>query len=98
MPLNHEQSPCVNEQSLLSFVRVGSVVEEMWNSVQASLSRRTQELEECVDLWTTYEENMLYVMSCLTKGEMTLAEVKTNPASTKDVLESVVDLIEVGMT
>lgn len=88
---------CAHEQSLISFTRVGSVVEEMWNGVQASLSRRTQELEECVGLWTSYEENMLHVMSCLTKGEMVLAEVKTNPASTKDVLENVLDLIEVGM-
>ena len=69
----------------------------MWSSAQASLSRRAQELEECVGLWTSYEENMLHVMSCLTKGEMVLAELKTNPASTKDALQNVLDLIEVGV-
>ena len=69
----------------------------MWESAQQSLSGRTQELEECVCLWTSYEENMLQVMRSLTKGEMLLAEAKSSQESTKEVLENLLDQIEVSM-
>jgi hypothetical protein len=83
--------------SAIAFVFVGSVMEDMWNSVEESLSRRTQELEECVCLWTSYEENMLHVMSCLTKGEMLLAEVKSSQGNKKNVLENLLEQVEVSM-
>ena len=72
-------------------------MEEMWDGTQESFSKRTQELEECVCLWTSYEENMLHVMSSLTKGEMLLADAKSSHESTKDVLENLVDQIEVSI-
>jgi hypothetical protein len=72
-------------------------MEDMWNSVEESLSRRTQELAECVCLWTSYEENMLHVMSCLTKGEMLLAEVKSSQGNKKNVLENLLEQVEVSM-
>lgn len=72
-------------------------LEELWNSVQELVSKRTQELEECVGIWTSYEEDMLHVMSCLTKGEMVLAEVKSNQGHTKDVLQQFLEQIEVAI-
>ena len=72
------------------------VLEELWRSVQDSTSKRTQELEKCVGLWTLYEEDMLHVMTCLTQGELAMAEVKSSRGNTKDVLRNSLERIEVS--
>ena len=92
-----ENAKALEETERLSEADVkGSVLEELWNNVQESVSTRTQKLEQCVGLWTSYEENMLDVMGCLTKGEMLLAEVKVNKENKKDALKDLVERVEVS--
>lgn len=72
-----------------------NVLEELWNSVQETASRKMKELEETLNLWTSYEKDCEQVLTCLTKGEMILTQVKSAQENKKEVLDELLDKVEV---
>ena len=75
-----------------------NVLKELWTGAQKTASRKTNKLEEILSLWTSYEKDSEWVMSCLTKGEMVLTQVKSIQENKKDVLLELLDKVEVGVS
>ena len=68
-----------------------SILQELWGSVQQSCLRKTEELNEAVALWTSFENDSEFVVDCLTKGEMALSRLKDLEENKPDVLRELIE-------